>query len=49
MFRTVVVAMLCVATPALSQVVIPENGVQIAEPEAGFTLYQEEGCHAPCR
>jgi len=42
MFKAVMAAMLCVATPALSQVVIPENGVQIAEPEAGFTLYQEE-------
>lgn len=42
MFRAILVAMLCVATPSLSQVVIPENGAQIAEPEAGFTLYQEE-------
>jgi len=42
MFRGAVLAMLCIASPALSQVTIAENGIQIAAPADGFSLYNSD-------
>ena len=38
-FRVAVVAALMAAAPALAQITIAENGIQIAKPSEGFSLY----------
>ena len=42
MFKAAILAVLCMASPALSQVTIAENGIQIAAPMQGFSLYDSD-------
>jgi hypothetical protein len=42
MFRAAFIATACMASPAFAQVTIAENGIQIAVPAQGFSLYTGE-------
>ncbi len=40
MFKAALIAAACISSPALAQVTIAENGIQIAAPMPGFSLYE---------